>query len=43
MYLGEHPRCRGYFWAILDIIMRFFEIYSILTHEHGIRHLKGKF
>ena len=27
---GEHPRFRGYFWAILDkhVIMRYFEVYS---------------
>ena len=24
---GKHPKFRGYFWAILDIIMRYFEVY----------------
>ena len=29
IYMGEYPRFRGYFWAILDIIVRYFEVYSI--------------
>ena len=26
---GKHPRFRGYFWAILDIIIRYFKVYSV--------------
>ena len=29
LYPGEHPRFRDYFGAILDIIMRYLENYSI--------------
>ena len=29
VFQGKQPRLRGYFWAILDIIMKYFEVYSI--------------